>query len=259
MSTISVSSAVSGGNSHSSGGGDSAAGSMTSSQISISTAADVYSSCGNPRVRFADSLDNEAVGDYGDDRYGKQYSGGGGGPYYSSSGHNTSSNYYHSVGQRSASSPGTTTSAANTAAATYSSEQSQAPSTSSAKGGDNNTSNSGTTTDQSQYQPQETVRYSPMYLCPQESAFMALSRSMANSPAGSNVSIIGSLVSPRKSASGKNTTVATTTGWKLRTRYSKRRGQERSIDRERQPSVCSDSETDSISGGMVGKGMITDL
>lgn len=220
MSTISVSSAVStGGNSHSSGGGgggDSAAGSMTSSQISISTEHGVLYNSANPRVRFADSLDNDNEG-YEDNFDNRRY---------------TSKTYHqqqqNSTSQRSASSPGNYSSTEAT--------QNKPP------------TSSPSTTD---YQPQETVRYSPMYLCPQEGF---LSRSLNSSPTGSNVSIIGSLVSPRKSASGKSTTVATTTGWKLRTRYSKRRGQERSIDRERQPSVCSDSETDSLSGGMVGKG-----
>ncbi|UXI22629.1 hypothetical protein NH340_JMT08571 [Sarcoptes scabiei] len=49
--------------------------------------------------------------------------------------------------------------------------------------------------------------------------------------------------------SGGSTTTATTPtpNWKFRAKfYSKRRGQERSIDRERQPSICSDSETDSL-------------
>ena len=84
-----------------------------------------------------------------------------------------------------------------------------------------------------------------------KSPFQLLSRSSPNSPIGSNVSIVGSLIShgsnERKSNSGGNG--GGSTNWKLRAKYySKRRGQERSIDRERQPSICSDSETDSING-----------
>ena len=93
------------------------------------------------------------------------------------------------------------------------------------------------------YQPQETIRYSSMYLCPQET--FKMSRSSPSSPSGSNVSIVGSLVSARKMGSKQS---GSSVNWKLRTRYSKRRGQERSSDRERQPSVCSDSETDSLNG-----------
>lgn len=97
----------------------------------------------------------------------------------------------------------------------------------------------------------QSTGYSSMYLSPQESPFQLLSRSSPNSPIGSNVSIVGSLIShgsnERKSNSGGNG--GGSTNWKLRAKYySKRRGQERSIDRERQPSICSDSETDSING-----------
>ncbi|OTF79667.1 Rho GTPase activating protein-like protein [Euroglyphus maynei] len=107
-----------------------------------------------------------------------------------------------------------------------------------------NESNPNTTTTQS-------ASYSSMYLSPQELPFQLYSRSSPNSPIGSNVSIVGSLIShgsnERKSNSGGNG--GGSTNWKLRAKYySKRRGQERSIDRERQPSICSDSETDSING-----------
>lgn len=86
--------------------------------------------------------------------------------------------------------------------------------------------------------------YTNMYLCPQET--FKMTRSSPSSPAGSNVSIVGSLVGPRATTSGQPSM-----SWKLRARYSKRRGQERSSDRERQPSVCSDSETDSLNGSHV--------
>nr|XP_046912874.1 uncharacterized protein LOC124493805 isoform X2 [Dermatophagoides farinae] len=99
--------------------------------------------------------------------------------------------------------------------------------------------------------PTQSSSYSSMYLSPQELPFQLLSRSSPNSPIGSNVSIVGSLMSHgsngRKSNIGGNG--GGSTNWRLRTKYySKRRGQERSIDRERQPSICSDSETDSING-----------
>lgn len=99
-----------------------------------------------------------------------------------------------------------------------------------------------------EYEPQETVRYSPHYLCPQEGFISSMSRSSPSSPAGSNISIVGSL----NTCKSKLGSCSPGPSWKIRnTRFSKRRGQERSTDRERQPSVCSDSETDSISGGMV--------
>lgn len=102
-----------------------------------------------------------------------------------------------------------------------------------------------------EYTPQETINYSGKYLSPLENNRANLSRSSPNSPAGSNISIIGSLISPCRKmgvSSGGNAP------WKLRARFSKRRGKDRSTDRERdrdhdrQPSVCSDSETDSLTG-----------
>ena len=99
-----------------------------------------------------------------------------------------------------------------------------------------------------EYEPQETICYSPMYLCPDD--FSNLSRSSPNSAAGSNISIVGSLVTPTRRAYTSSGSSTSGGAWKLRSgRYSKRRGQDRpSSDRERQPSVCSDSETDSIGG-----------